>query len=188
MPQDEALLLAELDALPTEQQQTLATWLFHHPEQPALLVSAPCSALEGQLRAAGLTPSRLDASHLNWVNPSWRCGCRARGSPSPKRSPGYRSGEWPLAWQLWQQPALALAIPQPCWNVGAGCLTQTLNELPAPLPEALALQADYPQLDEARVLLLAGCSRGQWQPLRCKLLNAGWLLEEAHGDRWQPRC
>ena len=52
LPQDEALLLAELDALPTEQQQTLATWLLNHPEQPALLVSAPCSAASAPVCAA----------------------------------------------------------------------------------------------------------------------------------------
>ena len=188
LPQDQGLLLAEPDGLPTAQQQVLATWLLSHPDQPALLVSAPCAAQEGQLRTGGLTPLRLDASHLGWGKPELAMWLPSQGIAIAEAEPWLPSlGEWPMAWQLWQQArACAGNTAALLERWGLEYLAQTLNQLPAPLPEALALQADYRQLDEARLLQLAGCSRGQWQPLRCLLLNAGWLLEEAQGDRWQP--
>jgi DNA-binding CsgD family transcriptional regulator len=188
-PADGALLLiTNLDILSQPQQQVLAAWLQAHPDHPCLLNSTPCAPLEGQLRAAGLRPLRLGASRLGWTTAERARWLLAQDIPEAEATVWCpRLGEWPLAWQLWQQARSCdgnTAALLQRW--GLELLTQILSQFSAPIPEALALQAEHVVLDEPQLLQLAGCSRGQWLALRSQLLTAGWLLEEEAGDRWQP--
>ena len=184
------LLVPRLESLGTEDQQQLSAWLLAPSSSDCrcLISSAPCAPLEGELRAAGLPLLRLGAQRLGWSAPELAAWLPFQELPAAEAN-AWRSqlGEWPLAWRLWQQARACdentSALLQ---RWGLELIERQFATLPAPLPEALALQAEQPLLDESRLLQLVGCSRGQWQTYRRQLLGAGWLLETEQGDRWQP--
>lgn len=191
LPAEQGLLLVpRLESLSAEAQQQLSAWLLAPSSSSCrcLICSNPCAPLEGELRAAGLPLLRLGAQRLGWSAPELAAWLQAQGLPVTEADSWRRQlGEWPLAWRLWQQARACDENTQALlqrW--GLELIERQFAAWTAPLPEALALQAELQVLDESRLLQLVGCSRGQWQTHRRQLLGAGWLLETEQGDSWQP--
>lgn len=187
---DELLLIPDLDKLDETNQQALIEWLCQQPSRPGLCLinSRPCHPLEGRARRFGLHPCRLDAQQLGWQTAELADWLTAEGQ-SPDTIARWQPtlGAWPHAWQLWLAAVRCATATGPLlqrW--GQDWVQQQWRPIPPPLPQALALQAEQPCLDETALLQLAGYSRGQWQRVRETLLDAGWLLEQSDGDHWQP--
>jgi len=183
-------LIPELQALDEQAQQAvLAALLSGLPEGAQALICAPLlSPLEGLLRGAGLMPLRLGPTRLAWGQGQLADWLAAEQIPAETAAPwSARLGQWPLAWRLWQQ---ARQCDEPTEGLlqawGLALLDPVLAQLPAPLPLALALQAQTNPLDESRLLQLANLSAGQWREWRGLLCQAGWLLAREDGDHWQP--
>lgn len=187
---DHLWLVADLLALDDEAQQALLTQLLAGlPLGAQALICAPLhSPLEGRLRGAGLTPLHLGPTRLAWGQTELAHWLEQMQIPADQAMPWQgRLGHWPLAWRLWQQ---ARECDEPTEELlqswGLALLDPVLAQLPAPLPLALALQAQTRPLDEARLLQLANLSPGQWRVWRSRLRQAGWLLAREDGDHWQP--
>lgn len=187
---DELLVIPCLEALNEDERQALLAWLAHQAQRPGicLICSSPAAPLEGPLRASGWDPQRWDARRLQWHDNELRLWWQQQGVATAEAEAWrHRLGHWPLAWQLWHQALQCHGnAEQLLQRWGLDLIQQQMEQLPQPLQQALALQAERASLDENSLLRLAGCTRGQWRPLRQQLLNAGWLLETAQGDTWQP--
>ena len=187
---DQMLVIPCLDALSEAEQQRFVSWLESQRPRPGLclICSSPAAPLEGALRAAGWHPQRWGAQRLQWDGPALASWWQQHGIADKDANAWLpRLGHWPLAWQLrWQAQQCDGNAEQLLQRWGLDIIRRHLEPLPLPLQQALALLAGHDPLDEPRLLQLSGCTRGQWRPLRQGLLDAGWLLETATGDHWQP--